>query len=95
MTDVCLVCGKTIDEEQGLVLLVLVRGFSPGAARSSRAHCSESCVRETVRDQRAARAAARQRWILRALLVVTLPAAAVTLSGPTTATRSSVSGGSG
>lgn len=78
MADVCLVCGKTIDEQQGLVL-VIVRGFSPGAVGSSRAHCSESCVRETVRDQRAARAAARQRWILGALLVVTLPTAAVTL----------------
>jgi murein DD-endopeptidase MepM/ murein hydrolase activator NlpD/predicted nucleic acid-binding Zn ribbon protein len=57
----CFVCGDDIDDGDRLVLL---RG------NRQLVHCSESCLRETVRKQRAARAAAQLRWTLRLSLAV-------------------------
>jgi murein DD-endopeptidase MepM/ murein hydrolase activator NlpD len=63
----CVVCGRSI---AGDVRLVLVRG------KRHAEHCSEACLRDTVRKQRRARLAARARWFLRLSAVALLLAGA-------------------
>ena len=70
MAELCLVCGKTVTENDRFVL---VRG------RSHREFCSEFCLREDARTQRIAKVKAGRRWFLRLVLVALLPAAANTL----------------
>jgi hypothetical protein len=57
----CFVCGSATTESDQLVL---VRG------KRQLAHCSDACLRETVRKQRAARTARQVRWSLRFSLSV-------------------------
>ncbi len=57
----CFACGNDADHGDRLILL---RG------KRHLVHCSEACLRETVRKQRAARAAAQLRWTLRLSLTV-------------------------
>lgn len=70
MDEICLVCGGAVDEADRLVL---VRG------RVHEAHCSEFCLRETIRKRHKATAATRRRRFLGALLIVGLLAGANTV----------------
>jgi murein DD-endopeptidase MepM/ murein hydrolase activator NlpD len=60
VAEICFVCGKTVDENDRVLL---VRG------RAYWVHCSQSCLRENVRKQRLAKTVARRGWFLGALLL--------------------------
>jgi murein DD-endopeptidase MepM/ murein hydrolase activator NlpD len=68
--DTCLTCGQPLDEAQRFLI---VRG------RRHEAYCSEPCLRRRVVERWVARARARRRRTLRALLVALVAAGGATL----------------
>jgi murein DD-endopeptidase MepM/ murein hydrolase activator NlpD len=70
VAETCFLCGCRVSENERLVL---VRG------KRHQVHCSESCLRETIRRRQLARTAARRRWFLRLSLPALLLVGAGTL----------------
>lgn len=68
--DSCFVCGDEVDEASHMVLVV---------GRFHRPHCSESCVRRTIRKHRLVRAKARRRMMLGTLAVAAVSAGTFTV----------------
>ena len=68
----CFVCGGPVDRAEGLVL---VRG------RQQQPHCSDTCLRASVRRQWVARAAARRRRLLGLAALSALTALALVAGG--------------